>query len=143
MKLRQVMITSVIGASALAASMAYAAPSSDTTDRSKSEYQQQMKHKAKFLTEAEKEKLKPIMQSLRSDMIPLKQQEKVLKTQLKGKIATEGTKLADVQPLINQINDLQKQMSTLKVKAQLQAFDEVGVMLPNKGKMKHGKHKKK
>jgi Rieske Fe-S protein len=141
MTFRKTMLSSVIGVSALTASVAYAAPPATTTDATPDQPVQQIKV-MKGLTDAERAKLQPIVKSLQEKTFPLKQQQKALKTQLKGKIATKGTKMSDVQPLIDQINGIQKQMMTLQVEAQLQAFQEVGVMLPDKPKMKHQKTKR-
>jgi len=82
------------------------------------------------LTVEQRDELRNIMRNLHVQLTPLIKKKMALKIQLKGKMATPQTQWADINKLVEELNENNAKMTTLITRAQLVAFQKFGVFLP-------------
>ncbi len=71
-----------------------------------------------------------MMGDLHQKIAPLMKEQRALKLQLKGKMATPGTTWDQISGLVSKINAKHAEISTLRAKAQFELYQKTGVMLP-------------
>ncbi|CDZ79071.1 hypothetical protein BN59_03387 [Legionella massiliensis] len=138
---KKLLITSILGASVLTASVVMA-EQTENTGGNLSQVQKIHKNHGynKLLTAQQNNELREIMKGLREQMAPLIKEKIALKMQLKGKIATPQTQWSDISKLVEQINENNAKITALIARTQLTTFQKLGVLIPMHNPRFHGAH---
>lgn len=132
--IKKLLIPSVIAISLAGAGVAFANPSVGTSGGPANQAQAMQKPAIKSEKRAA---VKAIMQKYRPQLQSLRQQGKVLKIQINGKMVTKGTTWDEIATMTKQLSSIHNQAMLIKTKARFEIFQKTGVLLPAKGKHKH------
>lgn len=129
-KTNSLIITGILATVFATAPIVYANPIDNTAPKNKS-YHCLHKHCPKSLGKEECGKFMQIVKAKHTQLKPIIKEQRALRAQLKGKIATPGTKWNDLAPMVSKINKNREAMTIIKVNTQLQLFQELGLLKPN------------
>lgn len=76
--------------------------------------------------------VRQIMQQYRGKIRQLRQQAKVLKMQINGKMVTQGTSWNDISAMTTQLSNLKSQIMMLKTQARFEIYQKTGILLPDR-----------
>lgn len=140
MNIKKILLTTVsiisIFGTAIASSHADAPKTvpATTVKNSAISYQCHCKH---GMNDHDYQALQTIKKDFWINMQPLLKIKMALRMQLAGKIATPGTEMTDITPLLIKINENNAKITALVAKTQLLAFQKTGRMLLSKYTSRH------
>lgn len=142
MYIKRFFIPSIIGLSMLSSGVIAAEPAPKAAPKAIStcmEAKGGCKHN-RHMTAEQRAQVNKIIEAYRSKIRPLRQQARVLRLQIQGKLVTKGTHWKDIAMLNEQLNKLKGDMSTMRLRARLEIFQKTGVLIPGKAKQRKFKY---
>ena len=132
--MKKIILSAVLGVSLLGAGASFAMHGGS---QGKGRHSEQLCQKQQ-LSQANCVQVKSILKSYRTQMMPLKREARILRHQINGKIATQGSSWQEIEALVDKASVTHQQIFKLKSKARFEIFQKTGVLLPSK---KHGSKK--
>ncbi|MDP3706040.1 MAG: hypothetical protein Q8R24_09045 [Legionellaceae bacterium] len=132
MKIKTIVLASVLGFSYLASGVSFAMPDAHNDQGAEPAHCKQVHHvrKALFLTEQQHVELKQIRHHHDEQISPLLHEKHALIVRLDGQIVTPGTKLNDLETLVQQINQQNEKILKLDTATKFEVYQKTGALLP-------------
>lgn len=133
--MKKLIIPSVMALSLIAAPVAMAMPDQPMPHQPMKQMGPggKMKGKHHGLSKEQRQQIKSIIMKYRDQKRQLRQQARVLRMQLDGKLVTKGTSWDEIAATVKQLNDIRGQMFLLKTQARYEVFQKTGIVVPPKG----------
>lgn len=140
MYMKRLLLVNSLAIALLGASVASAQAATDTVNAPSPKTTQCHQHFAKMLTPEQRTELQQIRQDMRAQLLPLIKENRALKLQIMGKIATPNAPWSDVASLVDKSNANHAKIATLLAKTRFDTYQKLGILLPLKHHHHGGRH---